>query len=61
MTNKANNNSPNQAVLKFINDKSPIKFKSIFEYIDVNEKILKKIYKMYGTNEEEIYKEFYKK
>ena len=61
MTNKANNNSPNQAVLKFINDRSPIKFKSIFEYIDANEKILKKIYKMYGTNEEEIYKEFYKK
>ena len=57
----ANNNSPNQAVLKFINDRSSIKFKSIFEYIDVNEKILKKIYKMYGTNEEEIYKEFYKK
>jgi len=61
MTDKANNNSPNQAVLKFINDRSPVKFKSIFEYIDANEKILKKIYKMYGTNEEEIYKEFYKK
>ena len=57
----ANNNSSNQAVLKFINDRSPIKFKSIFKYIDVNEKILKKIYKMYGTNEEEIYKEFSKK